>query len=583
MTAVVAINPNQIFEDFTNGTKTFIREAPVAFKATTEQKPAPAFVLNDVMFVGLQSYVKSALKIPKTDELFKATYPFKGLDLWIQTQSEYDQLYKSLIPIHEHCETFLKDGINPMIGLAHAVADYAGNATVFLEELKKQMDIICDRKIPTRSDEAMEAKMNAKEILTALQEEAKETNQKLIKITEAISLFKSQTESDAAALKILKPILDEKFSEKHLDSPMTKHMEETRTCIRKLIKNQQKTVMSQEYLNSYKWLWDFPGVGGLLLPWASEDMKEALRNYAAKNDKYKIMVAQGDQERAHLLKSIDTARGLIENIDGVMKHLDEAKKSLDNIFDGMTMMNMSCSTLRKKLESIDGNVKTEAHGSSMSKLYINMAVTSWNNVLEVARSFAKHGIIEEATNTNTDTPKRRGQAVILAASYGGQTVTDLAKMQLNYGSKIVISTNDLIFPDNMPGMPKSLSILYRFDDDANSSRIFTCDTGTGQVHILTAQSSSGSEAALGFNKGPTSRYKFHSAVFGLRQITDKKTLDYIMNSAETMNAMPVSTLAALANSSNDSWPGKVKSVAIFYTVDGVLACGSAVQDGAILF
>ncbi|TXC00319.1 hypothetical protein FocTR4_00013711 [Fusarium oxysporum f. sp. cubense] len=521
MTAVVAINPNQIFEDFTNGTKTFIREAPVAFKATTEQKPAPAFVLNDVMFVGLQSYVKSALKIPKTDELFKATYPFKGLDLWIQTQSEYDQLYKSLIPIHEHCETFLKDGINPMIGLG--------------------------------------------------------------KITEAISLFKSQTESDAAALKILKPILDEKFSEKHLDSPMTKHMEETRTCIRKLIKNQQKTVMSQEYLNSYKWLWDFPGVGGLLLPWASEDMKEALRNYAAKNDKYKIMVAQGDQERAHLLKSIDTARGLIENIDGVMKHLDEAKKSLDNIFDGMTMMNMSCSTLRKKLESIDGNVKTEAHGSSMSKLYINMAVTSWNNVLEVARSFAKHGIIEEATNTNTDTPKRRGQAVILAASYGGQTVTDLAKMQLNYGSKIVISTNDLIFPDNMPGMPKSLSILYRFDDDANSSRIFTCDTGTGQVHILTAQSSSGSEAALGFNKGPTSRYKFHSAVFGLRQITDKKTLEYIMNSAETMNAMPVSTLAALANSSNDSWPGKVKSVAIFYTVDGVLACGSAVQDGAIFF
>jgi hypothetical protein len=87
----------------------------------------------------------------------------------------------------------------------------------------------------------------------------------------------------------------------------------------------------------------------------------------------------------------------------------------------------------------------------------------------VARSFAKHGIIEEATNTNT--PKPKGQAVILAASYGGQTVTDLAKMQLNYGSKIVISTNDLIFPDNMPGKPKSLSILYRFQDDADSWRV----------------------------------------------------------------------------------------------------------------
>ncbi|QKD59219.2 uncharacterized protein FOBCDRAFT_252686 [Fusarium oxysporum Fo47] len=533
MTAVVAINPNQIFEDFTNGTKAFIREAPVVFKATTEQKPAPAFVLNDVMFIGLQSYVKSALKIPKTDELFKATYPFEGLNLWIQTQPEYDQLYKSLIPIHEHCETFLKDGINPMIGLA-------------------------------------------------LQEEAQETNQKLMKITEAIGLFKSQTESDAAALKILKPILDEKFSEKHLDSPMTKHMEETRECIRNLIKNQQQTVMSQEYLNSYKWLWDFPGVGGLLLPWASEDMKEALRNYVAKYDKYKIMVAQGDQERAHLLKSIDTARGLIENIDGVMNHLDEAKKSLDNIFDGMVMMNMSCSTLRKKLESIDGNVKTEAHGSSISKLYISMAVTSWNNVLEVARSFAKHGIIEEATDTNT--PTRRGQAVILAASYGGQTVTDLAKMQLNYSTKIVISTKDLIFPPGtLKGKPKALSILYRFGDDPDSWRTFTCDTGTEQVHTLTADNSHGSEVAVNFRKDKSSRYKIHAIVYGLRQITDKEVLNQVASSAEIAGALLVNNASFCVNSSNDPWLGKLKTAAIFYTVDGVLACASGIEGGAIVF
>jgi hypothetical protein len=118
----------------------------------------------------------------------------------------------SLIPIHQHCETFLNDGINPMIGLgkhshamqnlwiiannsllieAHAVANYAENATVFLEELKKQMDIICDRKIPTRSDEAMETKMMAKEILAALQEEAKDTNEKILKITEAINLVRT--------------------------------------------------------------------------------------------------------------------------------------------------------------------------------------------------------------------------------------------------------------------------------------------------------------------------------------------------------------------------------------------------------
>ncbi|KAM5522911.1 hypothetical protein FOXYSP1_13254 [Fusarium oxysporum f. sp. phaseoli] len=350
---------------------------------------------------------------------------------------------------------------------------------------------------------------------------------------------------------------------------MKKHMEETRTCIQQLIQNQQQTVMSQEYMHSYKWLWDFPGVGGLILPWASEDMKEALRNYAAKNDKYKIMVAQGDQERAHLLKSIDTARGLIENIDGVMEHLDEAKKSLDNIFDGMTMMNMSRSTLRKKLESIDGNVKTEAHGSSMSKLYINMAVTSWNNVLEVARSFAKHGIIEEVTDTNT--PTRRGQAVILAASYGGQTVTDLAKMQLNYGTKIVISTKDLIFPPGtLQGKPKALSILYRFGDDPDSWRTFTCDTGTEQVHTLTADSSHGTEVAVNFRKDTSSRYKIHAIVYGLRQITDKAVLIQVASAAEIAGALLVHNTSFGVNSSNDPWYGKLKTAAIFYTVDGFI-------------
>lgn len=42
----------------------------------------------------------------------------------------------------------------------------------------------------------------------------------------------------------------------------------------------------------------------MILPSASEDLKEALRDYAAKNDEYMRMVAKDDVDRIHLLKSI---------------------------------------------------------------------------------------------------------------------------------------------------------------------------------------------------------------------------------------------------------------------------------------
>lgn len=203
-------------------------------------------------------------------------------------------------------------------------------------------------------------------------------------------------------------------------------------------------------------------------------------------------------------------------------------------------------------------------------------------MLEVARSFAKHGIIEEATDTNT--PTRRGQAVILAASYGGQTVTDLAKMQLNYGTKIVISTKDLIFPPGtLKGKPKALSILYRFGDDPDSWRTFTCDTGTEQVHTPTADNSHGSEVAVNFRKDKSSRYKIHAIVYGLRQITDKAVLNQVASSAEIAGALLVNNTSFCVNSSNDPWLGELKTAAIFYTVDGVLACASGVEGGAIVF
>ncbi|KAH7211226.1 hypothetical protein BKA60DRAFT_650997, partial [Fusarium oxysporum] len=536
MAAVVTINPYQVFTDFGEGTQTFLREVKGS-GTTSEQKPAEAFVLDDKSFAGLQSYIMSALKIPKTTELFKATYPFKELDQWIKTEQDYDRLHTTLVPIHDHCETYLANGINSMIGLA-------------------------------------------KSILNAFQKEAKDTKDRLASITEVTNTFKSQTASDSKALENLEQMLKQNLTNVKLDNPMTKYIKEMRECVLKLIQNNQKEVSTEQYVRSYKWLWDVPGLGGMILPSASEDLKEALRDYAAKNDEYMRMVAKDDADRIHLLKSIDIARALIANIDGVTKNIAKAQESLTNISYGIALMDSSCATLRTKLESIDGEVKAESHGDFTSTIAVNRATAAWKTVLETARGFAKRGIIEEATNE--EAPKPKDHAVILAASYGGQTVTELAKMQLNFGTKIVISTKDLIFPDKLQGKPKALSILYRFGDDPDSWRTFTCDTGTEQVHTLTADSSPAAEVAVNFRKDTSSRYKIHAIVYGLRQITDKAALHRVAFAAEK-GVLLADDLIFGVNSSNDPWPGKVKTAAIFYTVDRVLACASAVQGAPLIF
>lgn len=124
----------------------------------------------------------------------------------------------------------------------------------------------------------------------------------------------------------------------------------------------------------------------------------------------------------------------------------EVKENADPIQDGIALMDSSCAVLRMKLDSIDGEVKTESHGSYTSTIAVKQAVASWNKVREkhihpmvcncrlMAMAFRwwkqrapfKRGIIEEATNT--EAPKLKDHAVILAASYSGQTVTELAKM-----------------------------------------------------------------------------------------------------------------------------------------------------------
>ncbi|KAM0382473.1 hypothetical protein ACHAPY_004468 [Fusarium culmorum] len=242
--------------------------------------------------------------------------------------------------------------------------------------------------------------------------------------------------------------------------------------------------------------------------------------------------------------------------------------------NGMQSMDKSCDSLISKLSSVSGQIRPEAPGSDhMTTLFVDKAVQAWNGVLSSARAFAKYGLIEDAQTV--EVPKPKIQPVILAAHYAGITVTDLAKMQLNYGGKIVIATNDLEFPARMQGKPKALSILYRFGDDTNSTRVFVCQTETGQVHTLTAdQDIPGVVKPVNFKQG---RVEIHSIVYGLRQLTDQFAYMMVVPFAERFGAVPVLNEALRVTADNDPWYGQLKTAAVFYSIGGIIGCASGTE------
>ncbi|CAG1984081.1 unnamed protein product [Fusarium graminearum] len=583
MAEVITLNPHDIFNDFTQGTNVFLRKSPktlINYKQVLGDKPDKAFVLNDQQFASLQLYVKSGIKLPATSELFQAVYPYASLNKWLTTEDDYKQMRLVLVSVHQHCEVFLAQGINPMIGLAHAIVEFSKDTVTYLEALKENMDIICNKSIPPSSEESIEAKEHAIEILDLLKQGGMSASKEVSKIIKAIDTFTSKTDSDASALSNLQKTLDLTFTEKDLENVMIKYMSDMRASLRVLVKAQEMATSTHEYVNGRKYYKKIPGTGSYVFKHMSYDLEDALQKYKDANKQVNETIAQGDHRKMKLLECIDHARELMDKVDSVKNHIKEARESLNNIMNGMGSMLSSCKSLIDKLNNVNGQIKPEAPGSDyMTRLHIDTAVQAWNGVLSSALAFAEYGLIEDADMV--DVPKPKIQPTILAAHYAGITVTELAKMQLNWGDRIVIRTNDLEFPVRMEGKPKALSILYRFGNNPDSMRVFVCETGTGQIHTITAD-----EDIPGVSKPvniKNDRLVIHSIVYGLRQINDQLPYGLIARAVQKDGFIMVNNAVLRVDAHNDPWYGQLKTVAVFYSMGGVFGCASGTENEMVPF
>ncbi|GJC86610.1 hypothetical protein ColLi_09448 [Colletotrichum liriopes] len=140
-----------------------------------------------------------------------------------------------------------------------------------------------------------------------------------------------------------------------------------------------------------------------------------------------------------------------------------------------------------KFESLDGHVKPEATGSLvMVKLHMDSAVESWNRV---ARQFAKHGVVADVSGSPGKAPAKSGEVVVVAAHFGGQEVTALAKLLFSQDAIFVIDTKGHPpFRDPWKGVTKSISVIYKSNnDDLGMWRVFVGNADAESVWTPTAE------------------------------------------------------------------------------------------------
>lgn len=202
---------------------------------------------------------------------------------------------------------------------------------------------------------------------------------------------------------------------------------------------------------------------------------------------------------------------------------------------------------------------------------------------QVAREFAKHGVLQK-THQKPSSPPLRTQPKILAAHYGGQDITILAKWQFCDGEDIVIPTHEQELPIADPWMyvRKSVSVVYRFSD--GEIRGFVVPQDTNRTYTLTfdrrhADSESATFAASNYTCSVSSAIHIHAVIWGLEQVEDQEVYERLYKKF----ALKESIFLHNSFFNKDGWPQTEKTAAVVYSSNGAVKCISGRENTHMLF
>ncbi|KAK5661825.1 hypothetical protein OQA88_9927 [Cercophora sp. LCS_1] len=579
MAAAAVLAPQASLDLFEKQADIFVRRAEpkVKYDNVVGATPVNAFSLNNTHFKKLQAYIAAAFVFPSTSEQFKNKYPFSGFGITHLKEHDHNLMASVLTGIHQHCATYRVKGINPMIELSHSIADFAEDVVVLVNALKEQFEIICDRTVPLGSPQSQQAREDAKELLKIMKQNSTRIQEKSKASHDATSQFQMETEADEAALKGLIETLDSVMPTSMLEDSVDKKMKELRESLLKVVRQQEEAASKAENVSKRSWMCVLPGIGPLLLYNWSRDVDNAIKELRARTEEYNKKLVEGNRQKLELINSADRIRGLSHSITNISKHIADARLCLQNMMDGMARMNATADTLIANLGSLQGRNMAEAPASGyLVKFSVDGAVKGWNTVLQVAREFAKCGLVMDPGDVPPLLAEDKAPT-LLAAHYGGQDITTLGKIIFPHSSKVVVNTDDIPISDPWRGVDKSLSLVYTFGNvDTAEKRVFVCEASSKVVNTLTdgaigSEPSGTSIASVNGNPhtSKSSGVKIYAVIYGKKQITDADVYSKLYNAAARNERVPITNTFFKAEGNNDPWLGKLKSAAIVYTFNGI--------------
>jgi len=336
-------------------------------------------------------------------------------------------------------------------------------------------------------------------------------------------------------------------------------------ALEKVVSNEQKAKDNSGVKLYYFIAW--PITLGTAL-YHSSEKKDAVAAMKAADTEYKSVLESAGTQMSAILGLRANCKNLQAMIANAKEAIQKAQGALTHMRNAFSRIQTDIEYITKRLGKIDDTIiDPDEYERNKSLQDFGNARWRWVMVKNLARGFQEKGILIEASLQQQD-PSTKGedQLEIWAATFGGDTVTNAAKVLFNDGDDLLVDSTSMPFVDGMKGVPKTVTMLYTYGEE---KRLFVCVERSGEHKlkcgaISLSQDSTSLQAIITPRPKPSGAlYQILAIVYGQQEVKEDSSYNYVYQQMNSRKSVRWSN-----ENFPDGWVGTRKSGAVYYTTDG---------------
>ncbi|KAF2762548.1 hypothetical protein EJ05DRAFT_515957 [Pseudovirgaria hyperparasitica] len=549
------------------------------------------FVLDDQLFANLQLYLNGALHLPSSHDDFETKYP-----KWIFERygSKDDGLYYAfrydLVEFNKHCSDFALNTLHPMVDIASDIHNLAESAGERSQKLNEQLQICFAEDAQFENPAILAAAEEAQSIAGKLCEEARAHQKTCELVTAKLTTLKAQTvDTDQGKLSEINRRANAALPQTDtLNQELREAMSNARASLNDLAGKQNHArdrvrELEADEKSGANWVNYLPWVAmGLAVcpPLTADDFRQAL-NEATKQ--YDAIAQEASDKRTRIVRFRDEFGGLQRACTELGAVIKPAVDALTHLIEAFEFLKTNLEDIATKLEQLKGYIaKSDTTRRKTAFARLDSALHTCTQINHLATHLQPQTLLLQNTTTKPPSPEPTPTTLtILSATYGGAETTSLAQTLFNNGAHLSIPSVDPGFPEPWHGVMKSISVLHAFGSER---RIFACGDKSGTHHlqagpISLSQNNSSKSVCEVVRPLPRpdwaadAKVRVLAIVWGTGECRSQSAYDYVYGRLVS-RAGPIEWCNELFGP--DTWPGNLKSGAIYYTSDD--ECGAVVKQ-----